>query len=55
VTAEDVQTATGETNGHLKSSLNEAAERAIDWVTVQDITSNSARYEVTEDSSVLCP
>ena len=55
MTAAGVQAATEERNGDIKSSLNETAQRATDWVTMQDITSPSTRYEVTEDSSLLCP
>jgi len=55
VTAADVHAATEERNGYIKSSLNEAAGRAMDWMTMQHITSHSARYEVTEDSNLLCP
>ena len=54
MTAADVHAAS-ERNGDLKSGLNEAADRAMDWMTMQHITSHSARYEVTEDSILLCP
>ena len=42
--------ATDERNGDRKT-----AERAVDCVAMQDIMSRSARYEVTEDLSLLCP